>query len=110
MSGLRPANARSGYDDNRLLRNVDFGRCSVVSRGGIRFRRQHPVEPYLLDFYCSSAKLAIELDGWGHDESRSHDARRTQFLNRQGIRVIRISNDEVLENLDGVVEMFCRVL
>ena len=72
---------------------------------GVSFRRQHPVGPYVLDFYCASAGLAIELDGDEHASRAHRDTLRTQFLSRQGVRVIRFSNRDVLSNLEGVKEM-----
>ncbi len=61
--------------------------------GGLKFRRQHPVEAYVLDFYCPEARLAVEVDGQQHsDAGRSeHDARRTEWLETQGIAVLRIA-------------------
>jgi very-short-patch-repair endonuclease len=61
---------------------------------GRKFRRQHSVGPYILDFYCPSEKLAVELDGEGHFmlPGVSHDAKRRRYLERYGIRVIRFEN------------------
>ncbi len=73
--------------------------------GGLRFRRQHPIEPYVVDFYCASVRLAIELDGRSHDGRAAHDESRSQYLKNQRIRVLRIANDDVLTNLDGVLEL-----
>jgi very-short-patch-repair endonuclease len=72
---------------------------------GASFRRQHPVGRYVLDFYCASAHLAVELDGDEHASRRGQDAARTRFLNTRGIRVIRFSNRDVWTNLDGVREV-----
>ncbi|MBV9393221.1 MAG: endonuclease domain-containing protein [Methylobacteriaceae bacterium] len=73
---------------------------------GMSFRRQHPIGPYVLDFYCAPARLAIELDGHQHgtDGVRAADARRTAFLRSRGVNVIRFGNQEVIENLEGVLE------
>jgi very-short-patch-repair endonuclease len=71
--------------------------------GGLYFRRQHPVGPYILDFYCGQTKLAIELDGVSHDDCAAYDAERTEFLNANGVRVVRFTDDEVLKNLDNVL-------
>ena len=71
---------------------------------GASFRRQHPVGPYVLDFYCPSARLAIELDGDDHATRTESDTRRTRFLNRRGIRVIRFSNRDIWSNLESVKE------
>jgi len=73
--------------------------------GGVRFRRQHPVGPWILDFYCDDARLAVEVDGSGHEhpDQARHDARRTQWLNLRGIAVHRIAARDVLGNLEGVL-------
>ncbi len=70
-----------------------------------KFRRQHPIPPYTLDFYCEELNLCIELDGGQHNEPEriQHDAKRTAFLEQQGIRVVRIWNDDVLANMDGTL-------
>ena len=72
-----------------------------------RFRRQVTVGPYILDFYCAAAKLAVELDGSQHYEQKGkhHDAIRTDFLNSIGVEVLRFSNSDVTENLRGVCRM-----
>jgi len=73
--------------------------------GGVRFRRQHALGPFILDFYCHAAKLAIEIDGDSHDLQIEYDERRTDWLKRFGIDVMRFANRDVLENLEGVVRM-----
>ncbi len=62
---------------------------------GLRFRRQHPVGPFVLDFYCPSAKLAVEVDGPAHEGQTERDERRSDWLRREGIRVLRFSAAEV---------------
>src|SRR6185369_11207493 len=73
---------------------------------GYKFRRQHSVGRYIVDFYCSSQRLAIELDGDSHftDEAMDYDRERTMFLNALNIRVLRFLNTDVQENLDVVCE------
>jgi very-short-patch-repair endonuclease len=73
---------------------------------GARFRRQHPIGPYIADFACIAAKLVIEVDGYTHwtQEQLDHDARRTKYLNERGWRVIRVSSADVYDNLSGVWE------
>ena len=70
----------------------------------LRFRRQHPVGPYILDFYCTSAKLCIEIDGPSHDSmpAAGHDARRTAWLNEQGISVLRFSAEQIEDSREQV--------
>ena len=73
---------------------------------GAKFRRQHPVEPYVLDFYCYEHKLAVELDGGQHNDAkgRADDERRSAFLKSKGIRVLRFWNDEALKQTESVLE------
>ncbi|WP_053117241.1 endonuclease domain-containing protein [Pseudomonas sp. P1.31] len=77
----------------------------------LKFRRQFPCPPYVLDFYCAELKLAIELDGGQHFESSGliHDQRRTLYLYQQGIEVVRFSNLEVLQQMDAVLEQLIRI-
>jgi very-short-patch-repair endonuclease len=73
---------------------------------GMKFRRQHPIDKYVLDFYCHERKLAIELDGGIHDEkmNKLYDQARTTDLNDEGIQVIRFRNEEVLNNVTAVIK------
>ena len=73
---------------------------------GVKFRRQCPVGPYILDFYSSDVKLCIELDGTVHDSLNAHsyDSDRTQYLNGLGITVLRFDNSIVFDCIDGVIE------
>jgi very-short-patch-repair endonuclease len=68
-----------------------------------RFRRQHPVGKYIADFACPDEKLIVELDGGQHQEQVAYDEARTVFLRAQGWEVLRFWNNEVLENLEGVL-------
>ena len=71
--------------------------------GGYQFRRQHPVGPFILDFYCAKRKLAVELDGAIHEQQLELDQARTEALATLKIQVIRFRNEEVIEDLAGVV-------
>ena len=70
---------------------------------GFKFRRQHPVGDYILDFYCAAAKLDIELDGFQHGlpEELQHDADREKFLAEQGIETLRFWNRQWRQNREG---------
>jgi very-short-patch-repair endonuclease len=72
---------------------------------GAKFRRQHPVGSYVLDFYCHQAKLAVELDGGQHNTTgaRKYDENRSSFLAKQGITVMRFWNHEVLQETEAVL-------
>ncbi|MFA4892382.1 endonuclease domain-containing protein [Brevundimonas sp.] len=71
----------------------------------LKFRRQHPVGPYILDFYCAEARLAVEVDGMTHDhpDRIAHDRRRTAWLSTKGIKVIRLRATDVRDELEGVL-------
>jgi very-short-patch-repair endonuclease len=69
---------------------------------GLKFRRQVPMLNYTVDFLCSDAKLIIELDGNGHADRPDYDAERTREIESQGYRVLRFSNEVVLNDLDAV--------
>lgn len=71
---------------------------------GIRFNRQVPIGPYICDFAARSHKLIVELDGGQHAEAASYDQARTRFLETRGYRVIRFFNNDVLQNIAGVME------
>ncbi len=70
-----------------------------------KFRRQHPIGDYIADFACVTAKIVIEVDGEYHNkpQQQQDDLWRTNFLERNGFRVIRFSNDEVIYNLSAVI-------
>ncbi|MGE0257044.1 MAG: endonuclease domain-containing protein [Alphaproteobacteria bacterium] len=76
----------------------------------VRFRRQHPVGRYVLDFACPAHGLAIEVDGGQHAADAARDAARTAALAGHGYRVIRFWNNDVLENTEGVVAAILREL
>jgi len=89
---LTPAEAKLW----RVLRNRQFEE--------LRFRCQHPVGRFILDFYCPSQKLAIEVDGDVHGKQAEYDAVRTEQLEAYGYRVLRFTNEAVMGDLDGVLE------
>ncbi|MHA3840523.1 endonuclease domain-containing protein [Sphingomonas aestuarii] len=74
------------------------------SAAGMRFRKQHPIGQYVVDFYCASAKLVIEVDGDIHSQPAAveHDARRDRFLSDNGYRLIRIVAVDIIRNADAV--------
>jgi very-short-patch-repair endonuclease len=72
---------------------------------GLKFRRQYPVGSYILDFYCIESQLAIELDGSQHIGNKSYDTIRSQYFNKLGIEILRFWDNEIIENIDGVLEV-----
>ena len=73
---------------------------------GLKFRRQHPIDKFVLDFYCHERKLAIELDGSIHDVkvNKDYDEARTTMLGELGIYTLRFRNDEVINNIESVLQ------
>ena len=72
---------------------------------GYRFRRQHPIGPYIVDFICLEQRLIIEADGGQHNNTHAaNDAKRTTWLNDRHYRVLRFWNNDILTNIDGVIE------
>lgn len=76
---------------------------------GLKFRRQVPIGNYIADFVCPGAKLVVEVDGSQHADDSGYDARRTEFLEREGYRVLRFWNNEVLAETDSVIEKIAAV-
>jgi very-short-patch-repair endonuclease len=75
--------------------------------GGHRFRRQVPIGPYHVDFVCLKARLAVEIDGAGH-EDEERDRRKTEYLEPQGFKVLRVSASNTDRDLDAVVDWIGR--
>src|ERR1700744_3547295 len=79
--------------------------------GGFKFRRQHPIGPYILDFYCAEARLAVEIDGQSHwsAEQSAHDERRDAYFRAMGIETLRLSA-ELLKAPDRAAEVVLETL
>ena len=89
---------QSGTDAERKL----WQRLRAGQLNGLKFRRQHPIPPYIVDFYCDAKKLVVELDGSQHNDEV--DRTRTRFLESQGLKVLRYWDNEVLQQMDAVLE------
>ena len=77
---------------------------------GVNFRRQHAIGKYIPDFCSPKARLVIELDGSQHLEQKEYDEERTRYLESQGYKVIRFWNNQVMNNIEGVVEAIMKAL
>ena len=84
-----------------------WGELRAKRLGGWKWRRQAPIGPFIVDFYCPAAKLIVELDGSQHQDSLDYDRRRTRFLEAQGLRVLRFRSEGVWE---GRLEFICRAI
>ena len=94
---------RKNMTDTEVILWQDLRRKQL---GGFRFRRQHPIGPYIADFACSSEKLIIEVDGWTHgtEAELAHDAKRTTYLEANGWSVLRFENEDILNHIGQVLE------
>lgn len=103
----RDLRQRSTEAERVLWRRLRARRCA-----GVKFRRQHVIGDFVVDFYAPAVRLAIEVDGGGHAEpsQTEHDQRRTAVLRNQGILVLRFWNHEVLVNEWLVMQEIHRVL
>jgi very-short-patch-repair endonuclease len=81
----------------RYLRNSQFE--------GVKFRRQQPIEAYIVDFVSFDKRVVIELDGGGHAENKEYDEKRDASLRANGFIVLRFWNNDVIENISGVLEV-----
>jgi len=97
--------ARNLRKNQTPAENLLWSKLRSRQLSGFKFRRQHPIGQYILDFYCREAHLAIEVDGGQHAEDQKWklDNLRTAFLMTKGIRVIRFWNDDVLRDLENVI-------
>ena len=73
---------------------------------GYRFRRQQPIDRYIVDFYCRQAQLVVEVDGSSHHsaEAKAYDEQRTRFLNELGLTALRFGNEQVRYETDAVLD------
>ena len=76
--------------------------------GGLKFRRQRAIGPYVVDFFCNDANLVVELDGESHVGKAEEDEKRTAWLEENGLRVIRFTNDDVLAHEEAVATAIAR--
>ena len=76
--------------------------------GGLKFRRQYPIGPYVCDFYCDEARLAVEVDGRVHETRAEHDAVRDEYLRAQGVKVVRVSASLVSSDIETVLRLILR--
>jgi very-short-patch-repair endonuclease len=106
------------HDSTRLARSLRrqstvperllWGRLRSGRLYGVKFRRQHPIGPYIVDFCCATVKVVIELDGMSHVGRAEQDEQRSAYLRSHGYRVIRYTNDQVISAIDSVVEDIAR--
>jgi len=105
-------NVKENKEKRRMSRNsptkpesIFWGRVKGRQISNCKFRRQHGIGNYIVDFYCPEVKLAIEIDGESHYKKRAveYDKRRTKYIESLGIKLIRFTNDDIMKNIDGAM-------
>jgi very-short-patch-repair endonuclease len=107
LSQLRPASSEPARQLRKKMTRPEWVLWYYVRARrfeGWKFRRQVPIGRYVVDFLCEGARLIVELDGGQHDLRRRSDAERTAWLESKGYRVLRYWNNDVMENIQGVLE------
>jgi very-short-patch-repair endonuclease len=77
--------------------------------GGLKFRRQHAIGPFIADFYCSEARIVVELDGPVHDGTQHEDRQRDAYIEHQGLLVLRFDNNVIIDDIDRVLAIILAV-
>jgi very-short-patch-repair endonuclease len=103
----RAADLRKNLTESEIALWEKIGRNQV---NGLRFKQQHPISKFIVDFYCHKALLVIEVDGAVHNNAdvAEHDEGRQHELEKLGLTVLRFTNDEVLNDIDNVIEKIKR--
>ena len=112
MNGTRIFNLNAFKEKRAVLRNnqtePEKKLWKVLRSGqlGVKFRRQHGVGRFIVDFYCPELSIVVELDGESHfsEDALRYDQERDRYLNQLGLAVIRFTNEDVMRNFEGVVE------
>jgi very-short-patch-repair endonuclease len=90
--------------DATIPERIFWGLLRDRRLAGIKFRRQHPVGPYVVDFYCAAHGLAVELDGRSHHDRGPQDRERQRYLEAvAGLRVFRVDNDDIVQDRESVI-------
>jgi very-short-patch-repair endonuclease len=97
----RPRELRS---NTTLPERILWQRLRNRRLGNMKFRRQHPIGPFIVDFCCIAKQLVIEVDGVQHENRQREDADRTKYLEENGYRVVRFRNFEVFDEIEGVLD------
>ena len=112
LSSLRSSCAATNAKKSRSTPTDAERRLWYYLRGnrllGLKFRRQVPIGNFIADFLCEGARLVMEVDGDQHAQAAAYDSARTRWLNEAGYRVIRFANADVMENIDGVLEVIAK--
>lgn len=107
---LQKGRARKLRENQTDVEGKLWSRLRDRQLSGVKFRRQHPIGPFIVDFCCLERGLIVELDGGQHAKRNAADQQRTRFLEGVGYQVLRFWDNDVLSNLDGVLEKISQAL
>lgn len=113
VRGTTPELQRAAFEMRREMTSAEQLLWQALRKrqvNGMRFRAQHPVGRFVLDFFCPAHRLVIEVDGPIHDRQHEEDAARTALLEAHGYRVLRFGNDEILTDLPSVLQRIVAVV
>jgi very-short-patch-repair endonuclease len=96
------AHSRQLRRDSTWPEKIVWGMLRGGRLGGLKFRRQHPIGPYTVDFYCHQIGLVVEVDGASHEDRAEHDQKRTEYLKQLGISVFRVTNSDATSDAEAV--------
>jgi very-short-patch-repair endonuclease len=107
MNKLKARDLRKNLTDaERIL----WQHLRLRQMGEFKFRRQQPIDNYIVDFVCFERRLIVEIDGGHHSEQSGRDAKRDEWLKKQGFTILRFWNNEVLKEIEAVKEKILSVL
>ena len=101
---IKLAIAKAFRKEMTLAEKCFWNACRKHQIANLHFRRQQIIHGFIADFYCNQLNLVVEIDGGIHEEQKDYDTLRDQIINRHGIRVLRFSNEEVMNNMDMVIK------
>jgi very-short-patch-repair endonuclease len=98
----KAARSRQLRAESTWPEKIVWGMLRSGRLGGLKFRRQHPIGPYTVDFFCHEIGLVVEVDGASHEDRAEEDRQRTAYLEHQGLRVFRVTNADVSSDSEAV--------
>jgi len=107
LTELARANRKNPTAAEQKIWNEVLRLCQFAD---YKFLRQKPIDEFIVDFYCSSLRLVIEIDGDSHAEAVKYDAARTRILSNHGLKLIRYTNNDALHNISGVYDDLVRYI
>lgn len=100
---IQDKNIRKKLRNSATIQEIKLWGFIKNSQLGVKFRRQHGIGPYIVDFCCPAKKIIIEIDGSQHIENKEYDDARTLFLEKLGYQVLRFWNNEINDTIEGVI-------